>query len=69
VLVAEGRRAAGEVRGAKWGDTALGNVKRGISGCCDAAGHGKYTRRYLAGVQYRLNHRFSRPECSRDRCK
>jgi hypothetical protein len=58
VLVTEGGRAACEVRGAKWVNTLLGNVKRAISGRYHAIKQGKYARRYLAEAQYRFNRRF-----------
>lgn len=62
VLATEGGRAATEVRGARWVNVVLGNVKRGISGCYHALKQGKYARRYLAEAAYRFNRRFRLPE-------
>lgn len=58
VLVAEGGRAAYEVRGARWANTVLANAKRAISGSYHAIEQSKYTRRYLAEAQYRFRRRF-----------
>lgn len=58
VLVTEGGRAACEVRGARWVNVVLANVKRAISGRYHAFKQGKYARRYLAEAQYRFNRRF-----------
>ena len=48
VLVTGGGRAATEVKGARWVNVLLGNVKRAISGCYHAMRQAKYARRYLA---------------------
>ena len=58
VLETEGRRAATEVRGARWVNVLLGNVKRAISGTYHAIRQGKYARLYLAEAAYRFNRRF-----------
>lgn len=58
VLETEGGRAATEVRGARWVNVVLGNVKRAISGCYHAMRQAKYARRYLAEAAYRFNRRF-----------
>lgn len=58
VLVTEGARAACEVRGARWVNVVLANVKRAISGRYHAIRQGKYARLYLAEAQYRFNRRF-----------
>lgn len=58
VLVTAGGRAATEVRGARWVNVVLGNVKRAISGRYHAIKHDKYGRLYLAEAQYRFNRRF-----------
>lgn len=62
VLETEGGRAATEVKGARWVNVLLGNVKRGISGCYHALKQRKYARRYLAEAAYRFNRRFRLPE-------
>jgi hypothetical protein len=56
------RRSAREVRGARWVNVLLGNVKRAISGSHHAIRQGKYARRYLAKAAYRFNRRFHLPE-------
>lgn len=53
-----GGRAATEVRGARWVNVVLGNVKRAISGSYHAVRQAKYARRYLAEAAYRFNRRF-----------
>lgn len=58
VLVTAGGRDACEVRGARWVNVVLANVKRAISGRYHAFKQGKYARRYLAEAQYRFNRRF-----------
>lgn len=58
VLETEGGRAATEVKGARWVNVVLGNVKRAISGCYHAMRQAKYARRYLAEAAYRFNRRF-----------
>ena len=58
VLDTAGGRAACEVRGARWVNVLLGNVKRAISGSYHAIRQGKYARRYLAEAAYRFNRRF-----------
>jgi hypothetical protein len=58
VLDTEGGRAATEVKGARWVNTVLGNVKRAISGRYHAIKQAKYARRYLAEAAYRFNRRF-----------
>lgn len=58
VLVSEGGRAATEVRGARWVNTVLGNVKRSLDGTYHAIRQGKYARRYLAEAAWRFNRRF-----------
>jgi len=58
VLETAGRRAATEVRGARWVNVVLGNVKRAISGTYHAVRQAKYARRYLAEAAYRFNRRF-----------
>lgn len=58
VLVTAGRRASCEVRGARWVNVVLANVKRAISGRYHAFKQAKYARRYLAEAQYRFNRRF-----------
>ena len=62
VLETEGGRAATEVKGARWVNVVLGNVKRAISGCYHAMRQAKYARRYLAEAAYRFNRRFRLPE-------
>ena len=58
MLETEGGRAATEVKGARWVNVVLGNVKRAISGCYHALRQAKYARRYLAEAAYRFNRRF-----------
>ncbi|MBS0213869.1 MAG: IS1595 family transposase [Proteobacteria bacterium] len=58
VLETEGSRAATKIRGARWVNVVLGNVKRAISGCYHAMRQAKYARRYLAEAAYRFNRRF-----------
>ena len=58
VLETQGGRAATEIRGARWVNVVLGNVKRAISGCYHAMRQAKYARRYLAEAAYRFNRRF-----------
>jgi transposase-like protein len=58
VLVTGGGRVATEVKGARWVNTVLGNVKRAISGSYHAVKQAKYARRYLAEAAYRFNRRF-----------
>lgn len=58
VLETQGGRAATEVRGARWVNIVLGNVKRAISGRYHAIRQAKYSRRYLAEAAYRFNRRF-----------
>lgn len=58
VLETDGGRAATEVRGARWVNVVLGNVKRAISGAYHAIRQAKYARRYLAEAAYRFNRRF-----------
>ena len=58
VLDTGGGRAATEVRGARWVNVVLGNIKRAISGTYHAIRQAKYARRYLAEAAYRFNRRF-----------
>lgn len=58
VLEKEGGRAATEVKGARWVNVVLSNVKRAIRGCYHALRQAKYARRYLAEAAYRFNRRF-----------
>lgn len=58
VLETGGGRAATQVKGARWANVVLGNVKRAISGCYHAMRQAKYARRYLAEAAYRFNRRF-----------
>jgi hypothetical protein len=58
VLEIAGGRAACEVKGARWVNVLLRNVKRAISGSYHAIRQSKYARRYLAEAAYRFNHRF-----------
>jgi transposase-like protein len=57
-LETDGGRAATEVRGARWVNVVLGNVKRAISGVYHAVRQGKYARLYLLEAAYRFNRRF-----------
>ncbi|NDU92658.1 MAG: transposase, partial [Ferrovum sp.] len=52
-----GGRAACEVKGARWVNVLLSNVKRAISGYHEIR-QGKYARLYLAEAAYRFNRRF-----------
>lgn len=58
VIETEGGRAATEVKGARWVNVVLGNVKRAISGSYHAIKQAKYARRYLAEAAWRFNRRF-----------
>ncbi|MGH8111139.1 MAG: IS1595 family transposase [Rhodanobacteraceae bacterium] len=58
VLETEGGRAATEVKGARWVNTVLSNVKRALDGVYHALKQGRYARRYLAEAAYRFNRRF-----------
>ena len=58
VLDTPGGRAATEVKGARWVNVLLGNVKRAIDGRYHAIKQAKYARRYLAQAAYRFNRRF-----------
>jgi hypothetical protein len=58
VLETSGGRAACEVKGARWVNVMLSNVKRAISGSYHAIRQGKYARLYLAEAAYRFNRRF-----------
>ena len=58
VLDTGGGRAACEVKGARWVNVLLGNLKRAISGSYHAIRQGKYARLYLAEAAYRFNRRF-----------
>lgn len=58
VLETEGGRGATEVKGARWVNVLMGNVKRAISGCYHSVRLAKYARRYLAEAAYRFNRRF-----------
>ncbi len=58
VLVTEGGRAATEVRGARWVNVVLGNVKRALDGTYHAITQQRYARRYLGEAAYRFNRRF-----------
>lgn len=62
VLNTPGGRAAIEIKGARWVNVLLGNVKRAMSGRYHAFKQAKYARRYLAEAAYRFNRRF----CLRD---
>ena len=57
-LVSGGGRASTEVKGARWVNVVLGNLKRAISGTYHAVRQAKYARRYLAEAAYRFNRRF-----------
>ncbi len=65
VLETGGGRAATEVRGARWVNVLLGNVKRAISGTYHALRQDKNARRYLAEAAYRFNRRFCLAEMLR----
>ncbi len=58
VLETGGGRAACKVKGARWVNVLLGNLKRAISGSYHAIRQGKYARLYLAEAAYRFNRRF-----------
>ncbi|MFN7551018.1 MAG: transposase, partial [Pseudomonadota bacterium] len=58
VLETSGGRAATEVKGARWVNIVLSNVKRSISGVYHSIRQGKYARRYLGEAAYRFNRRF-----------
>lgn len=58
VLVTAAGRAACEVRGARWVNVVLANVKRAISGRNHAIKQSKCARHYLGEAQYRFNRRF-----------
>lgn len=62
VLETEGGRAATEVRGARWVNVLLSNVKRAMGGAYHAIKQCKYARRYLGEAAYRFNRRFRLPE-------
>jgi len=62
VLETAGGRAATEVRGARWVNVLLSNVKRSIGGTYHAIKQGKYARRYLGEAAYRFNRRFQLPK-------
>jgi len=66
VLETEGGRTACEVRGARWVNILLANVKRAIGGCYHAIRQAKYARRYLAEAAYRFNRRFRLARCCHD---
>jgi hypothetical protein len=51
-------RAATEIKGARWVNVLLGNVKRAMSGRYHAFKQAKYARRYWAEAAYRFNRRF-----------
>lgn len=65
VLDTAGGRAATEVKGARWVNIVLANVKRAISGSYHAIRQAKYARRYLAEAAYRFNRRFRLHEMPR----
>lgn len=52
-------RAASEVRGVRWLNGVLANVKRTISGAYHAVGQVKYAKRYLGEAAYRFKRRFN----------
>lgn len=67
MLETAGGRAATEIKGARWVNVVLGNVKnvtpgedpgRAVSGCYHAMRQAKYARRYPAEAAYRFNRRF-----------
>jgi len=58
VLDTQGGRAATEVRGARWVNIVLSNLKRSIGGSYHAIRQANYARRYLAEAAYRFNRRF-----------
>ena len=58
VLVTDGGRAATEVKGARWVNVSLSNLKRAIDGRYHTFKQAKYARHYLAEAAYRFNRRF-----------
>ncbi len=58
MLETGGGRAACEVKGVRWVNVLLGNLRRAISGSYHAIRQGKYARLYLAEAAYRFNRRF-----------
>ena len=58
VLETAGGRAATQVKGARWVNIVLSNVKRSLGGTYHAIKQAKYARRYLAEAAYRFNRRF-----------
>ena len=58
LVTAEGGRAATQVRGARWVNVVLSNVKRSLDGTYHALKQRKYARRYLGEAAYRFNRRF-----------
>lgn len=58
VLETEGGRAATEVKGARWVNIVLSNVKRALDGVYHSVKQRRYARRYLAEAAYRFNRRF-----------
>lgn len=58
VLRAPTPRAATEMKGARWVNVVLANLKRAISGTYHWIKQKKYARRYLAEAAYRFNRRF-----------
>ena len=66
VLETGGGRAATEVRGARWVNIVLSNVKRAISGRYHAFRQVKYARRYLAEPPIASTAVFACVSCCRD---
>lgn len=62
VLNTPGGRAATEVKGARWVNVVMSNVKRALDGVYHALKQKRYARRYLAEAAYRFNRRFRLPE-------
>jgi hypothetical protein len=58
VLETGGGRAATQVRGARWVNLVLSNLKRAFDGVYHAIRQAKYARRYLAEAAWRFNRRF-----------
>lgn len=58
VLETDGGRAATEVKGARWVNVVLSNVKRALDGVYHSVKQRRYARRYLAEAAYRFNRRF-----------
>jgi ribosomal protein L37AE/L43A len=58
VLETEGGRAATQVKGARWANVVLSNVKRALDGVYHSIEQQRYARRYLAEAAYRFNRRF-----------